>query len=147
MLVQEPDLTADMIDACAKIFVVAGLREDPATVHERIMNKFGKTISRLMAQAQHLNKKIGEGVTSCDMEALYIAPNVAYDSSMMEDVIGTPSSKEARVAHEAILCTTDLGLVRAEKISGTVGEWQESVLLKPKVMLYSGILGTNGNAE
>ncbi|KAF8901880.1 hypothetical protein CPB84DRAFT_1776901 [Gymnopilus junonius] len=147
MLVQEPDLTTDMVDACAKIFVVAGLKGIPSAVHERIMDKFGKTISRLMTQAQQLNKKIGEGVTSCDLEALYIAPDVAYNVSMMEDALGTPAGKEEKDMHEKILCTTDLGLVRAEKISGRIGEWQESVLLKPKVMLHSGILGSNGNAE
>ena len=72
----------------------------------------------------------------CYSEALYIAPDIVYDPTTMEDAIGTGS-----VEQETIICTTDLGLVRAEKVAGTRGDWKEAVLLKPKVVLYSGIAG------
>ncbi|KAF5317340.1 hypothetical protein D9611_003555 [Ephemerocybe angulata] len=36
---------------------------------------------------------------------------------------------------DEILCTTELGLVRAEKVPRTRGEWDELVLLKPRVVL------------
>ncbi|KDR69816.1 hypothetical protein GALMADRAFT_230475 [Galerina marginata CBS 339.88] len=147
MLAQEPDLTSDMADAFARIVVTAGLKENTATVHERIMNKFGENISTVMKLAQRLNKKIGEGITSCDLEALYIAPDVSYNDTVMEDAIGTTPGKKAGSASETVLCTTDLGLVRAEKVTGTSGDWHESVLLRPKVVLHSGLVGTNGSAE
>ncbi|PPQ91154.1 hypothetical protein CVT25_003059 [Psilocybe cyanescens] len=149
MLTQGPDLTSEMADAFASIFITAGYKKSLLTVHESIMNRFSKHISTVMKLAQHLNKQIGEGVTSCDLEALYIAPDVAYNAITMEDAIGVTSVKkmENGYGHETILCTTDLGLVRAEKISGTTGDWHESVLLRPKVVLFSGIASINGNAE
>jgi len=142
MLSQEPDLTSDMAHAFACIALTAGIKGSLNGVFERIMTRFGERIGVVMKTAQRLNKTIGEGVTSCDLEALYIAPDVLYAEVTMDDALGsTPTSDTVAAGGEAILCTTDLGLVRAEKVSGSIGEWRESVLLKPKVVLHSGLAG------
>ncbi|KAH9485813.1 hypothetical protein JR316_0002728 [Psilocybe cubensis] len=147
MLSQDPDLTSEMADAFASIFVTAGYNKSLMTVHDWILNRFSGQISTVMNLAKRLNKQIGEGVTSCDLEALYIAPDVPYNATTMEDALRTTSARKLENGHDMILCTTDLGLVRAEKISGTTGDWHESVLLRPKVILSSGLASINGNAE
>ncbi|KAF8959230.1 hypothetical protein BDZ97DRAFT_1667372 [Flammula alnicola] len=147
MLAHEPDLSSDMMNAIANIFTTAGLKDSPEMVHERISNRFAARIAVVMKLAQGLNKRIGEGITSCDLEALYIAPDVTYNSITMEDAMGLASAGGVGSGRETILCTTDLGLVRAEKIAGAMGDWKESVLLRPKVVLYSGIAGIIGDTE
>jgi len=151
MLSQEPDLTSDMAHAFACIALTAGLKGSLNAVFEKIMARFGERIGVVMKTAQRLNKTIGEGVTSCDLEALYIAPDVLYSADTMDDALGptptTPTSDTVPAGGEAILCTTDLGLVRAEKVSGSIGEWRESVLLKPKVVLHSGLTGLVGGSD
>ncbi|KAF9476873.1 hypothetical protein BDN70DRAFT_949660 [Pholiota conissans] len=143
MFAHNPDLSSDMLGAVANIFTTAGLKESPEMAYERIASRFAARVSVVMKLAVDLNKHIGEGITSCDLEALYIMPDVAFNPTTMEDALGASSSPET--LQETILCTTDLGLVRAEKIAGSRGDWKESVLLKPKVVLYSGIAGIIGD--
>ena len=138
MLGHEPDMSIYMVDAFVNVLITAGYQEKPAALQDRIMNDFAGRIRVILQGAQRLNRSIGEGVTSCDLEALYIAPTVSYDSTTMEDAFET-TPKDKATTPEKVLCTTDLGLVRAEKVSGSVGEWQELVLLKPKVVLPSGL--------
>jgi len=140
MLAQEPDLLSDMAEALAHIIVTAGFKETPLIAHERIMTRFSGRIRAVMKLAKQLNKKIGEGITSCDLEVLYIAPDIPFTPSSMEDAFG-PNKVEGK---EEVICTTDLGLVRAERMSGAVGNWHESVLLKPKVILPSGLVAITG---
>ncbi|CAA7260335.1 unnamed protein product [Cyclocybe aegerita] len=144
MLAHEPEqLAVDMVDVFSNIIVTAGLKESPATVHERIMTSFGDRIRMAMKHAQNMNKKIGEGITSCDLEVLYIVPEIPFNPNMMEDAIGSTSITNN---HESVVCTTDLGLARTEKLSGTIGQWNEAVLLKPKVVLPSGLVGIAGGS-
>jgi len=147
MLDEELDLVSDVADALSNVFVSAGHKDSRPAIQDRIVNGFSEQITTVLKKAQRLNKHIGEGVTSCDLEALYIAPDVAFNPITMEDAVGTPSSHKPTNGLESIICTTDLGLVRAEKISGTRGEWNESILLRPKVILYSGIASVNGNVD
>lgn len=128
-----------MVDAFVNVLITAGYQEKPAALQDRIMNDFAGRITVILQTAQRLNRSIGEGVTSCDLEALYISPSVSYDPTTMEDAFETTPKDKATTTPENVLCTTDLGLVRAEKVSGAVGEWQELVLLKPKVVLPSGL--------
>jgi len=134
-------MTADMAHGFASIALTAGLKGPFNVTFERIMASFGERIDIVMKTAQRLNKAVGEGVTSCDLEALYIAPNVVYAADTMADALGPTTTSNA---DEKILCTTDLGLVRAERVSGSMGDWHESVLLKPKVVLQSGLAGIIG---
>ncbi|KAF8989884.1 hypothetical protein BDQ17DRAFT_1414235 [Cyathus striatus] len=72
------------------------------------------------------------------LEAFYVAPEVNFNVQTMEDAYAT-DDKTVSADSERVLCTTDLGLVRAERKPGKDAEWMESVLLKPKVVLLSGI--------
>ncbi|EKM81363.1 hypothetical protein AGABI1DRAFT_119811 [Agaricus bisporus var. burnettii JB137-S8] len=128
MLAAEPDLTIYMVDAFVNIILTAGWHNDATTLQEYLIETFGDRISRLLNTAKRLNKMIGEEIMHCDLEALYIAPEVAFNNITME-IAGGVGDEE-----KMVLCTTDLGLVKAEKRLGKVGEWDEAVLLRPKVV-------------
>lgn len=139
------DLVVYMVDALVNVLLISGLNNSPqrhthTELHSKITTTFAAQLNVVLSSAKRLNKAAGELVTSCDLEALYIAPDCNFNGAMMEDASGakTPNTTPTKVP-ERVLCTTDLGLVRAEKVTATRGEWSESVLLKPKVVLVSGL--------
>jgi hypothetical protein len=137
-MVAAPNFANDMAEVLANVFIAAGFKESLLALQLQIATCFGEQIHLVMQCAQQLNKTIGEGVTSCDLEPLYIEPEIPFDGHTMDDSLNT--SDPLTFSDEKVLCTTDLGLGRAEKISGISGEWQEVTLLKPKVILPSRLL-------
>ncbi|EAU92050.1 hypothetical protein CC1G_06037 [Coprinopsis cinerea okayama7 len=146
------DLVIYMADALVNVLLISGLnRRSPVTghplythsqLHSQVTSTFSNQLNHILSYAKKLNKAVGERVTSCDLEALYIAPDVIFNGTTMEDASadgGKSPNTTPTKNPEKVLCTTDLGLVRAEKVPATRGEWHESVLLKPKVILVSGI--------
>ncbi|KAF8805131.1 hypothetical protein BYT27DRAFT_7192773 [Phlegmacium glaucopus] len=137
-MVAAPNFANDMVEILANIFIAAGFKESLTALQVQIATCFGERIHIVMQCAQQLNKTIGEGVTSCDLDTLYLEPDIPFDSHTMDDSL---NASDPLISEEKVLCTTDLGLGRAEKISGTTGEWQEVTLLKPKVILLSRLFG------
>ena len=138
-MVAAPNFANDMAEVLANIFIAAGFEESLASLQLQIVTCFGEQIHLVMQCAQQLNKTIGEGVTSCDLEPIYIEPEIPFDGHTMDDSL-TTSGPSTASDNEKVLCTTDMGLARAEKVSGTTGEWHEVTLLKPKVILPSRLL-------
>ena len=134
-MVAAPDFANDMAEILANIFIAAGFNESLAALQLQIVTCFGERIHLVTQCAQQLNKTIGEGITSCDLEPLYIEPETPFDGHTMDDSLNT--SEPLIPSDEKVLCTTDMGLRRAEKISG---EWHEVTLLKAKVILPSRLL-------
>lgn len=91
-----------------------------------------------MKGAQKLRKAIGEAVTSCDFEVLHVLPDTAFKPVEMDDAFASDYDK-GREEPEPVLCTTDLGLARVVRKPGKVGEWDEAILVRPKIVLQSGI--------
>ena len=140
-MVAAPNFANDMAEVLANVFIAAGFKESLAALQLQIVTCFGERIHLVMQCAQQLNKTIGEGVTSCDLEPLYVESEIPFNTHTMDDSLNTsadPSTPSS--GDEKVLCTTDMGLGRAEKISGTSGEWHEVTLLKPKVILPSRLL-------
>lgn len=133
---QPQDLQPSLVETAANITVLANYATVPEAVVPQITKRFGRRINRITSLAQGLNKKAGEGVTSCDFEFLHIAPNTPYNPSDMEDGLGF-GTKRLRYDAESVICTTDLGVLRSEKSSD--GQWKVSVLVKPRVVLPSGL--------
>jgi hypothetical protein len=129
-----------MVDTLVNVLLVSGLNEAPTIhthnqLHTQIMATFSNQLNVILSQAKRLNKAAGEGVVSCDLEALYFAPDASYTPETMEASTWMDSSDSTPI--ERVLCTTDLGLARAIKVPGVRGEWEEAVLLKPKVILVA----------
>ena len=137
-MVAAPNFDNDMAEVLANIFIAAGFKESLTALQLQIVTIFGERIHLVMQCAQHLNKTIGEGVTSCDLEPIYVESEIPFDGHTMDDSLSTPDPSTP--IDEKVLCTTDMGLGRAEKISGASGEWHEVTLLKPKVILPSRLL-------
>ena len=139
-MVAAPNFANDVAEVLANVFIAAGFKESLTALQLQIVTIFGERIHLVMQCAQQLNKTIGEGVTSCDLEPLYVDSEIPFNGHTMDDSLTTSTTDPSIPSDEKVLCTTDMGLGRAEKISGTSGEWIEATLLKPKVILPSRLL-------
>ncbi len=142
MLATDPDLTIYMVDAFVNIILTAEWHNDGAALQEYLVQTFGEQIGSVLDKAKRLNKAIGEEIMRCDLEALYIAPDVVFNPGTMEVERREEETVATGKRPERVLCTTDLGLVRAEKKAGKVGEWDEAVLLKPNIILQSSVVAS-----
>jgi len=133
---KDPDLRFYFIDAIVSVLITAGIRANPVELTERITTAFAERIDILVKSALQLNKAIGQGITSCELKIICLPPDALFDPATMDDAFGRDLSK-GKAAEETILCTTDLGLLRAEKVQGI---WEETILIKPKVVLESGLI-------
>lgn len=126
-----PDLADYFVDAVVNVLLAAGFRSSSAALHELVGSRFAERIGALVRLALGLNKAIGTEVTLCELKALSAAPGVIFDDVTMLDLVdGAPRPGEP------VLCTCELGLSRADKIDGA---WRKTILLKPKVLLESGL--------
>ena len=135
MIGDGPDLTLYFLDAFVTILVAAGLNKEDSHVADIIQSRFSGDIDKIVRKSQELKKVLGEDVTSCELEMLYIEPDQVYDEATMEDTFQDQSVKENGIATEGVLCTTDLGVIRHEKVKAD--DWKSSVLLRPKIVLQS----------
>jgi len=136
----EPDLAMYFIDAFVNILLTAGVSATQSTLHDNIASRFGDRVAIIVKGAQKLRKAIGEEVTSCDFEVLHVLQDAEFRPSTMDDAFAGDYEK-GRDEPEPVLCTTDLGLARVAKKPGKAGEWDEAILLRPKIVLQSGIDG------
>ncbi|RDB20679.1 hypothetical protein Hypma_012266 [Hypsizygus marmoreus] len=134
----EPDLAMYFIDAFVNILLTAGVTDTRSELQEAIASRFADRVGVVVKSAQRLRKAIGEEVTSCDFEVIYIAHDSPFDPPRMDDSLAG-AFEERRGEAEPVLCTTDLGLGRLVRAAGRVGEWEQNVLLRPKIALESGI--------
>jgi len=133
-----PALLPGLVAELGDILVAAGHAEDTERLKQRITDRFAGRLGTVLKLAQDLNKQVGQGFTSCDLELLYIAPDTVFNNTDMEDALQPAGSTPAnnRRKKEKIVCTTDLGLGRSERTKDG-RKW--SVLLKAKVILPSGL--------
>lgn len=137
MLAEEPDLTIYMVNAFVNIILTARWHNDSTALQEYLIETFGHKIGEVLEKAKKLNKAIGEEIIQCDLEALYITPDMVYTEMTME-VVG--DEQIGGSGGDRVLCTTKLGLVKAVKTPGWVGEWVEAMLMKPTVILRSDVV-------
>ncbi|KAF8638106.1 hypothetical protein AX17_002446 [Amanita inopinata Kibby_2008] len=136
MIGDDLDLTVYFMDAFASVLITAGVKDSQAHIQEVIQSRFSVEINGIVKKSQELNKVLGEDVTSCELEILYVEPDDDFDESFMEDTFDDQNTDSKVQNPECVLCTTDLGLNRHKKTSGEPG-WKVSVLLKPKIVLQS----------
>ncbi|KAJ7502666.1 hypothetical protein B0H11DRAFT_1989551 [Mycena galericulata] len=127
----EPELGDYFVDAFVNVLLSAGFKSSSAALHELVGQRFSDRIGALVRLAIGLNKAIGAEVTVCELKALSAAPGIPFDAETMADFVDG-----AAQPGEPVLCTCELGLSRADKVDGT---WTKTILLKPKVVLQSGL--------
>ncbi|KAJ7224613.1 hypothetical protein GGX14DRAFT_557471 [Mycena pura] len=134
----EPELGEYFVDAFVNVLLTAGFKSSAAALHALVSQRFADHIAAVVRLALGLNKAVGAEVTACELKALSAAPGVLYDAETMVDIVdGVPQPDET------VLCTCELGLSRLDKIDGT---WTKTILLKPKVVLSSGLEELLGHA-
>ncbi|KAJ7769988.1 hypothetical protein B0H16DRAFT_1516989 [Mycena metata] len=127
----EPELSDYFVDAFVNVLLTAGFKSSSAALHELVGQRFADRISALVRLALGLNKAIGAEVTACELKTLSAAPGVPFEAEAMIDIVDG-----AAQPGEAVLCTCELGLSRSDKIDGA---WTKTILLRPKVVLASGL--------
>ncbi|KAJ7036715.1 hypothetical protein C8F04DRAFT_1094179 [Mycena alexandri] len=127
----EPELGDYFVDAFVNVLLTAGFKSSSAALHELVGQRFADRISALVRLALGLNKAIGAEVTACELKTLSAAPGVPFETETMIDIVDG-----AAQPGEAVLCTCELGLSRSDKLDGV---WTKTVLLRPKVVLASGL--------
>jgi hypothetical protein len=116
---------------------VAGWKDDFSQMHDKIMKKFRERLATVASLAAALNRVVGEDMTSAEFQVMAIGHGVHFDNQWMEDALTDVQGVPANVAGP-VLCTTDLGLLRTEKVSGEgPPRLNATVLLKAKVALES----------
>ncbi|KAF9073346.1 hypothetical protein BDP27DRAFT_1216107 [Rhodocollybia butyracea] len=136
--VERPNLAYHILAACANILIVAGLHDSELRLLDALTARFSDRLTMIVERAIHLNNAIGDDVTSCEFVPIYCTPDVAFDPSTMENTSDSGHSHFIERENK-ILCTTDLGLLRAEKVQGEEGTWHNTILLKPKIVMSAGL--------
>ncbi|KII95455.1 hypothetical protein PLICRDRAFT_150178 [Plicaturopsis crispa FD-325 SS-3] len=164
MLRREPHAVAGRWRALTRMYVRSGLEEPDALPHlialirdsfldileiagssggflgdvpEALVTSFRDGVSTIIDLSLRLNKTIGQDLTSCDMETIAVKSDEAFDSEFMTDAFDGGNPRE-NLATGRVLCTTDLGLQRVEKVSkGDIEVMERTTLLKPRVALDS----------
>lgn len=117
-----------------------GFGSDQALVQDVIRSEFGDRMGRIGSLALELNKAIGEGIVSSDIEPIYVAPGVAFDPAVMDDdELFTNDPQDSPLESETILCTTRLGLLWTGEGSAE-SRWDEKILLRPRIVRRSQML-------
>ncbi|KAF5374677.1 hypothetical protein D9615_008989 [Tricholomella constricta] len=132
------ELAMYFMDAFVNILLAADVAQQRSELQEAIESRFAERVGVIVKGAQTLRKAIGEEITSSDFEIVYVAHDSPFNPSAMDDAFASDFEK-GRDKPEPVLCTTELGLTRVVKVPGRVGEWDETVLLRPKIALKSGI--------
>lgn len=132
----EPDLVHRFIEFFTHILITAGYDGTTESVQKELNDQFRNRLLEVVGLARRLSQAMGEGVTSCDLEINYVASNHPLEPVTMEDAWAKSTGAGEPDPDDRVLCTTDLGLNRIEKLPGK-DKANISVLLKPKVVSLS----------
>ncbi|KAG6889535.1 hypothetical protein C0992_004794 [Termitomyces sp. T32_za158] len=142
---EEHELAFLFIDAIVNTLLVSNVVQSHDSILKSVETRFTERVVIITKVAQKLRKAIGEEVTSCDLEAIFIHQDTAFSPAQMEDEF-TEGFKEGRDQTEPVLCTTQLGLRKFER-PGKEAIWEDTILLKAKIASRSGIVELAGSAE
>ncbi|KAG6918268.1 hypothetical protein DXG01_015642 [Tephrocybe rancida] len=134
----EHELSLLFVDAFVNILLVADAVMIHAELQKAIETRFAERVSIIVKGAQRLRKAIGEEVTSCDFEVLFVNYDTPFSPAQMDDAFVSGFEK-GREEPEPVLCATELGLEKNERQPGKEGSWESIVLVRPKIALKSGI--------
>ena len=140
LLQNKPDIAEYFLDAFSNILMAIGFGNDQALMQNIIRSEFGDRMGRIGSLALELNKAIGEGIVSSEIEPIYVAPGVAFDPAVMDDdELFTNDPQDSPSESETILCTTRLGLLWTGEGSAE-SRWDEKILLRPRIVRRSQLL-------
>ncbi|RDB20570.1 hypothetical protein Hypma_012274 [Hypsizygus marmoreus] len=125
-----------LVHALADIMVVAGCSLEDA-YSNAFYARFQERLSMVVDLTIRLRTAIGENITSMDLLPYIFDPRTDFDPNLMADTYEDErDSDRSHRVNEKVAGTTELGLMRRTK--GQAG-FVDSVLLKPKIILYSAL--------
>ncbi|PBK65452.1 hypothetical protein ARMSODRAFT_1022260 [Armillaria solidipes] len=127
----EAEIETVIEETLANILTIAGF--DPGD------NKLAGTLvgSGIAKKLVELRFCARQGVTSCEMEPVYVAPGLLFNSEVMEDALGR-GDLEQQDGEMQICSTMELGLAATEGW-GEDNNTSLKILKKAKVILLSGL--------
>ncbi|KAK0196211.1 hypothetical protein F5146DRAFT_1176459 [Armillaria mellea] len=137
--------TQILIDMLHAILCTSGWTNDGT--REGIYRRFGNRIKEIARQIIVVDKAIGD-VTSQDVQVFTVARDRLFNPSVMKDINHTSRDNDAQGTQSSVACTSDMGLMSRRKINGPAvtanvsgGQecWEEHILLRPGVVLYSDL--------
>lgn len=120
-----------IVNSLVDILIVAACKGPSQHVHGKVTKMFGDRIRLIVELAFRLNQVLGQQVTSSDLEIAYIAEDVEFDPTVMDDICNDNTTQNSTTR---VICTTELGLRQTEKENKADNQ---KTLLKPKVALNS----------
>ena len=134
----------DMIESISAILWTAGeSRCDFPQLCCGIEEDFGEKLGALVAACTALAKALGEDIIASDIRLFCPFFDDKYLKGIMDDASeggrAKPSKAQPLAHTPPVLCTTELGLQRCEKVVGDGGVQESSriMMLKPQVLLAS----------
>jgi hypothetical protein len=131
----DPENTIDMAitSSFSDMLLAAGCTGSKSDITAALWSKFGEKFHHFVSLAAQVNKMIGVGVISEDLEVLVRWPDDGFDERTMEDSYDNGDRMQGTEEREIVLCATELGLGRR------AGMGEQGIVIKPKVALVSVI--------
>ncbi|KAM5545517.1 hypothetical protein V8D89_000555 [Ganoderma adspersum] len=129
-----------LVHDITNILLVCGIAAAPQDLLTEVGSSYADALGEVIHLALEFQRITGEGIISRDLLILVARLGEPFDPSRMDDEWADPKGAHHGNDTHPVLCTTQLGLVREEKIA-TGGDEEGMIatvaLLKPKVVLTS----------
>ena len=138
----QQEACAHLAERIVDILALCGVCGTRVAILNDVIVGFSSPLHDVVKLAFYLEKTITERVISRDLVVVVIQADATFDAAGMVDEWSSPKTV-VRASAGSVLCTTQLGLTRAQNLSGgTSGRASDSkpaLLLKPKVVLTTVI--------
>ncbi|OBZ69558.1 hypothetical protein A0H81_10515 [Grifola frondosa] len=125
-------ITPSLIPRITDILLLAGASVGDC---DKVTQVFGARLENVTSLILAFRKVIGEDIISCEYEPILGPSGSQFNAEIMEDTFSGGPGLLPGNEPRGILCTTELGLRRWQRVEGRggKGEWERSTLLKSKV--------------
>lgn len=98
-----------------------------------------KSLSGIVQLALRIRNTLGEDITSCDFEVIAAPQGQPFDSQFMDEDGGDEFGPQGHSSDTQVLCTTELGLMRTERVRSGSKEnhLRQDIVANCKVALSS----------
>lgn len=131
----EPKVALKFANGIVNVLHMAGVRK---VSHDKSLEYFSSHVQDIVRSALEMRKAIGEDKVASNFALLVHLDREIYNAEKMDDAYSDKDRHLSQLAGRtpSVLCTTQIGLERAEmRRDGEGGRWHRIRLLKPEVFL------------
>ena len=132
------EVTDHLVYALGKVLTLSGARGVSGS--STWGDKFREKVVEVVEQSMVIRRAVGEDVSSSDLEIICPHHGSAFIAEEMQDIDDCGRKKLQETSeHRRVLCTTEIGLRRRERVASEKGrsEMHTVILVKAKVALGS----------